>query len=64
MVELPVWEETVSWYQKLFNLTTSDIVYEPKSGKDFMCFVHIDLGAKYTDHHVGTAWPTREHFTD
>ena len=54
MVERSKWEQTVQWYENLFNLTTSDIVYEPNSGKDFMCFVHIDLGADYTDHHVST----------
>ncbi len=44
--------ETMEWYLKLFNLVPTDILYDPNTEKDMMCFLHIDLGEQFSDHHV------------
>jgi len=53
MVPKGRYEETLQWYLDLINLKPSDVVFNPETGKDETCFNHIDLGAEYTDHHVG-----------
>lgn len=40
------------WYMATLNLKASDTIFDPVTGKDDTCFMHIDLGAEYTDHHV------------
>ena len=45
-------KETLQWYLDRINLTITDSIYDPKSGEDETCFMHIDLGQTYTDHHV------------
>lgn len=52
MVPLSRYEETLQWYPNLFNLKPTDAVFNTETGKDETCFVHIDLGAKYSDHYV------------
>ena len=44
--------ETLDWYCSIMNLTPTDTVFNPKTGKDQTTFNHIDLGDEYTDHHV------------
>ncbi|CCT72912.1 related to 2,3-dihydroxybiphenyl-1,2-dioxygenase [Fusarium fujikuroi] len=43
--------KTREWYQSLFNLVTSDSVFNPETGEDSTSFMHIDLGETFTDHH-------------
>ena len=45
-------EEMRQWYMTTLNLKASDTIFDPVTGKDDTCFMHIDLGATYTDHHV------------
>lgn len=45
-------EEMRQWYMTTLNLKASDTIFDPVTGKDDTCFMHIDLGAEYTDHHV------------
>ena len=51
------YEETVAWYRELMNVTPSDIVYDPATGKDQSVFLHIDKGLDYSDHHVSCSFP-------
>ncbi|OAP58468.1 hypothetical protein AYL99_07558 [Fonsecaea erecta] len=44
-------ESTLAWYRDLMNLKPTDAVFNPATGKDQTCFLHIDLGPEYTDHH-------------
>ena len=44
--------ETMKWYLDLFSLTPTDILYDPETEDDMMCFLHIDLGEDFSDHHV------------
>jgi hypothetical protein len=45
-------EETLEWYTTNINLKPTDSVFNPITGKDETCFIHIDLGPEFTDHHV------------
>lgn len=45
-------EETRDWYTRHMNLKPTDSSFNPVSGKDETCFLHIDLGPEYTDHHA------------
>ncbi|KIW14850.1 hypothetical protein PV08_07635 [Exophiala spinifera] len=44
-------KETLKWYLDLINLKITDSMYDPVTGEDETCFMHIDLGQQYTDHH-------------
>ena len=46
------YKTTFDWYTSLMNLTPTDTIFDPKTGDDTTCFMHIDLGPTYTDHHV------------
>jgi hypothetical protein len=52
MVPPPKFEETLSWYTSVMNLKPTDCVFDPSIGQDQTCFMHIDLGQRYSDHHV------------
>lgn len=43
---------TLQWYTTHLNLKITDATYNPESGEDESCFIHIDRGTQYTDHHV------------
>ncbi|KAH7408958.1 Glyoxalase/Bleomycin resistance protein/Dihydroxybiphenyl dioxygenase [Cadophora sp. MPI-SDFR-AT-0126] len=43
--------EVYDFYISLINLKPSDGVYDPATGEDKTCFIHIDHGAEHTDHH-------------
>lgn len=43
------YQKIYDWYTKTLSLAVSDIVYN--DGKPTTCFLHIDRGLKYTDHH-------------
>ena len=45
-------KETFRWYTTTLNLKPTDSVYNPVSGDDTTCFMHIDRGLEFTDHHV------------
>ncbi|KAF4340670.1 hypothetical protein FBEOM_5386 [Fusarium beomiforme] len=47
--------DTLEWYQSLFNIVPSDSVFNPETGHDSTCFMHIDLGETFTDHHASTS---------
>lgn len=49
------YDKTMAWYRSLMNIVPTDSVYNPESGKDSTCFMHLDLGKTYTDHHVRTS---------
>ncbi|KAH7037078.1 LOW QUALITY PROTEIN: Glyoxalase/Bleomycin resistance protein/Dihydroxybiphenyl dioxygenase [Microdochium trichocladiopsis] len=51
MVPHDKYETTFNWYTSLINLVPTDAVFNPETGKDVTCFMHIDLGPIYTDHH-------------
>ena len=42
------------WYMSTLNLKASDTIFDPVTGKDDTCFMHMDLGAEYADHHVSS----------
>jgi catechol 2,3-dioxygenase-like lactoylglutathione lyase family enzyme len=44
--------ESLQWYTNIMNLKPTDCVYDGKTGEDETCFLHIDQGAQYSDHHV------------
>jgi len=46
------YKATFDWYTSLMNLKPTDAVYDPTSGNDKTCFMHVDLGQEYSDHHV------------
>jgi hypothetical protein len=46
------YKETFEFYTTIMNLKATDAVFDPESGEDKTCFMHIDLGEAYTDHHV------------
>ncbi|PNP79737.1 hypothetical protein FNYG_06830 [Fusarium nygamai] len=50
-------KETYRWYTSLINIVPSDSVYNPETGEDSTCFMHIDLGETFTDHHASTFIP-------
>ena len=46
-------DEDMAFYLNNFNLTPSDILYEPTMPDlDVLAFLHLDLGAEYSDHHT------------
>ncbi|KAF2186229.1 oxidoreductase [Zopfia rhizophila CBS 207.26] len=45
------YKETFEWYTSLMNLSPTDAVFDPQTGEDKTCFMHIDLGMEYSDHH-------------
>ena len=46
-------DQDLAFYLDNFNLTPSDILYEPSMpGLDVLAFLHIDLGAGFSDHHT------------
>ncbi|KAL1629784.1 hypothetical protein SLS56_005307 [Neofusicoccum ribis] len=45
------YDETKQFYTDLMNITPTDSVFDPSTGKDETCFMHIDLGPDFTDHH-------------
>jgi len=46
-------DEDMAFYLNNFNLTPSDILYEPSlPDLDVLAFLHLDLGAEYSDHHT------------
>jgi catechol 2,3-dioxygenase-like lactoylglutathione lyase family enzyme len=47
------YQQTVEWYTTCMNLKPTDAVYNPVTGEDETCFMHIDRGMEETDHHVG-----------
>ncbi|KAI8931148.1 hypothetical protein NX059_011501 [Plenodomus lindquistii] len=44
-------EDTFNWYTSIMNLKPTDSNFDPVSGKDEACFMHIDLGPEWVDHH-------------
>ncbi|KAL4861561.1 hypothetical protein BDV12DRAFT_203881 [Aspergillus spectabilis] len=42
---------TYDFYMSLINLKPSDAVYDPATGEDKTCFIHIDRGEEFSDHH-------------
>lgn len=52
MVPPEKFDETLTWYTTVLNLKPTDCVYDPVTGKDETVFMHIDLGPRYSDHHV------------
>ncbi|KAH7121385.1 Glyoxalase/Bleomycin resistance protein/Dihydroxybiphenyl dioxygenase [Dactylonectria macrodidyma] len=44
-------KKTTEWYTSLMNVIPTDAVFDPESGDDTTCFMHIDLGETFTDHH-------------
>ncbi|KAJ4187439.1 hypothetical protein NW759_016889 [Fusarium solani] len=51
IVPQSVFQKTLDWYTSLINVVPTDAVFDPKTGDDATCFMHIDLGATFTDHH-------------
>ncbi|KAH9205670.1 Glyoxalase/Bleomycin resistance protein/Dihydroxybiphenyl dioxygenase [Leptodontidium sp. 2 PMI_412] len=46
-------DEDVAFYLNNFNITPTDILYEPTMPDlDVLTFLHIDLGSEYSDHHT------------
>lgn len=45
---------TLAWYMRVLNLKPTDALFDPVTNEELTCFLHIDLGAEYTDHHVST----------
>jgi hypothetical protein len=52
MVPIAKYKETLDFYTTVMNLKPTDSVYNPQTGEDTTCFMHIDLGKEYSDHHV------------
>lgn len=44
------YQEMFDWYTKNFSFAPTDILY--KDGKPSTCFLHIDRGLEYTEHHA------------
>ncbi|KAM5358691.1 hypothetical protein ACJZ2D_015082 [Fusarium nematophilum] len=58
-------KRTLDWYTSLMNVVPTDAVFDPKSGDDTTCFMHIDLGKTFTDHHsffLGTSPAVKKAF--
>ncbi|KAJ4263293.1 hypothetical protein NW762_006111 [Fusarium torreyae] len=47
-------QKTFEWYTNIINIVPSDAVFDPETGDDSTCFMHIDLGQTFTDHHAST----------
>jgi hypothetical protein len=45
-----MYQEMYDWYTQNLSFAPSDILY--KEGKPSTCFLHIDRGLEYTDHHA------------
>ncbi|OQV03520.1 hypothetical protein CLAIMM_08556 [Cladophialophora immunda] len=45
------YRDTIEWYSAVLNLKGTDAIFNPKTHDEVTCFVHIDRGAEYTDHH-------------
>lgn len=45
-------DETLSWYTSSFNLGMSSCLQHPSEGQPLMCFLRIDKGKEFVDHHV------------
>ncbi|KAL5315032.1 hypothetical protein ACEPPN_017683 [Leptodophora sp. 'Broadleaf-Isolate-01'] len=45
------YRDTFDFYLSLIKLKPSDAVYDPVTGDDKTCFIHIDHGNAHTDHH-------------
>lgn len=54
MVPEAKYKETFDFYTSLMNLKPTDSVFHPETQEDKTCFMHIDLGKQFTDHHVST----------
>lgn len=54
-------QATLDWYLSTLNVKITDCIYDPKTGKDETCFMHIDLGQTHTDHHVSTTYQLQSH---
>lgn len=52
LVPQGVYKLTLELYTSLFNIKPTDAVFSPATGEDTTCFMHIDRGMTYTDHHV------------
>lgn len=53
MVPAARFKESLAWYTSTLNLKVTDCTFDPETNEDETCFLHIDLGETYTDHHVG-----------
>ncbi|KIY00985.1 uncharacterized protein Z520_03651 [Fonsecaea multimorphosa CBS 102226] len=51
VVDQSQYESTVAWYLNTFGFARSDTLYDSRSGKDIMVFMHIDKGEQFVDHH-------------
>ncbi|KAK3113059.1 hypothetical protein LTR53_010016 [Teratosphaeriaceae sp. CCFEE 6253] len=51
MVPPDDFQHTLQWYTSTFNLSITDSVFDPTSGEDKTCFIHIDKREVYSDHH-------------
>ena len=49
-------EAVRKWYFETFTLAATDSLYDPKTEKDVMTFIHLDKGEQYVDHHVSTIY--------
>jgi catechol 2,3-dioxygenase-like lactoylglutathione lyase family enzyme len=56
MVPKAKYKETLDFYTSIMNLKPTDSVYNPETGEDTTCFMHVDLGKEYSDHHVKPLW--------
>jgi hypothetical protein len=54
MVPPQDFKKTLNWYTSMFNLKVTDSVYDPNTGEDNTCFMHVDKANVYTDHHVSS----------
>ncbi|KAG7406687.1 Metapyrocatechase 2 [Fusarium oxysporum f. sp. rapae] len=45
------YDQTKEWYTNLMNIVPTDSIYSPETEKETICFMHLDLGKTYTDHH-------------
>lgn len=57
------YKETFDWYTAIMNLAPTDAVYDPKTHEDKTCFLHLDRGITYTDHHVSLLTPSSSSLT-
>lgn len=46
------WDEEIKWYTRNFNFVPSDMLSPPSNkNTDFIAFMHLDLGERFSDHH-------------
>ncbi|KAL9094764.1 MAG: hypothetical protein Q9165_003035 [Trypethelium subeluteriae] len=55
VVEDSKYAEMLLWYLGTFNLSTTDTIYNPKSGKEFLVQLHVEKAKDFVDHHVSTS---------